>query len=81
MNPLPPLGLTAAARRSLAVSLTALATGFLRIAEHEVADAMRAHPELVSGTGRNDALLMRAVPTVWSAKAARKASGPRQFPA
>lgn len=46
----------------LAVSLTALATGFLRIAEHEVADAMRAHPEMMSGTGRADARLMRAVP-------------------
>jgi L-asparaginase II len=46
----------------MAVSLTGLATGFLRISEHEVADAMRAHPELVSGTGRSDALLMRAVP-------------------
>ncbi|GIH11315.1 asparaginase [Rhizocola hellebori] len=46
----------------MAVSLNALATGFLRVAGHEVADAMRAHPELVSGTGRADALLMRAVP-------------------
>jgi L-asparaginase II len=46
----------------MALSLTALATGFLRVADHKVADAMRAHPELVSGTGRADALLMRAVP-------------------
>lgn len=45
-----------------AISLTGLATGFLRVSAHEVADAMRAHPEMVSGTGREDALLMRAVP-------------------
>lgn len=45
-----------------AISLTGLATAFHRIAEHRVADAMRAHPELASGTGKDDALLMRAVP-------------------
>ncbi len=46
----------------MAVSLTGLATGFLRVADHEVADAMRAFPEMMSGTGRADAQLMRAVP-------------------
>ncbi|HEY2948178.1 MAG TPA: asparaginase [Micromonosporaceae bacterium] len=53
----------------LATSLTGLATGFLRLVsgepgsvERTVADAMRAHPELVSGTGATDARLMRGVP-------------------
>jgi L-asparaginase II len=52
-----------------ALSLAGLARAFLG-AVHEpvgaaprrVADAMRAHPELMSGTGREDARLMRAVP-------------------
>jgi L-asparaginase II len=53
----------------LAYSLTGLARAFQRLVEgvpysqeRSVADAMRAHPELVSGTGAEDALLMRAVP-------------------
>ncbi len=57
----------------LAISLTALARAFLRLVEaasgtweRTVADAMRAHPELVSGTGATDALLMRAVPGLLS---------------
>jgi L-asparaginase II len=52
-----------------AVSLVGLAGAFLRMvdapdgtAERTVADAMRAHPELVSGTGAEDARLMRGVP-------------------
>jgi L-asparaginase II len=52
-----------------AVSLVGLAGAFLRMvdapegsAERAVADAMRAHPELVSGTGAEDARLMRGVP-------------------
>lgn len=55
----------------LAISLYALATGFLRVVgaepgtpERAVADAMRAHPELVSGTGADDARLMRGVPGI-----------------
>jgi L-asparaginase II len=51
-----------------AVSLTGLATAYLRIVsgepgsvERRVADAMRGHPELVSGTAAPDALLMRGV--------------------
>ncbi|WP_117208328.1 asparaginase [Allorhizocola rhizosphaerae] len=48
-----------------AFSLTGLATGFLRTATHEVADAIRAYPEMMSGTGRDDALLMRAVPGLY----------------
>jgi L-asparaginase II len=53
----------------LAYSLTGLASAFQRLVEgvpysqeRSVADAMRAYPELVSGTGADDALLMRAVP-------------------
>ncbi len=53
----------------LAISLTGLARAFLRgveaapgTAPRRVADAMRAHPELASGSAGQDALLMRAVP-------------------
>lgn len=53
----------------LAFSLTGLARAFRRLVEAEpgaperrVADAMRAHPELVAGTGGADTLLMGAVP-------------------
>ncbi|MFK3984979.1 asparaginase [Micromonospora sp. NPDC050397] len=52
----------------LAVSLTGLAGAFLRLVsgapgsvERTVADAMRTHPELVSGTGAEDNLLMTGV--------------------
>jgi L-asparaginase II len=57
----------------LALSLHALAGAFLRMAvaepgteERRVADAMRAHPELVSGSGAEDARLMRGVPGLLS---------------
>jgi L-asparaginase II len=50
-------------------SLTGLARAFRRLVEAEpgtperwVADEMRAHPDLVAGTGADDTLLMRAVP-------------------
>ncbi|WKU02644.1 asparaginase [Micromonospora sp. HUAS LYJ1] len=53
----------------LAVSLTGLARAFLRLVtaeagspERTVADAMRAYPELVGGTGADDTRLMRGVP-------------------
>ncbi|MFD0279695.1 asparaginase [Kitasatospora sp. NPDC127111] len=52
-----------------AVSLHGLARAAARIAtgapgtpEHRVADALRSHPEMASGTGRDVARLMRAVP-------------------
>ncbi|RZU50499.1 asparaginase [Krasilnikovia cinnamomea] len=52
-----------------AFSLTALARSFLRLVDAEagsperrVADAMRAHPELVHGTGGDDTVLMAGVP-------------------
>lgn len=46
----------------LALSLTALARAFLGLASSPVADAMRAHPELVAGTGADDTRLIRGVP-------------------
>ncbi len=52
-----------------ALSLTGLATAFARLAraapssaEGRVTDAMRAHPWLVAGTGREDTRLLRALP-------------------
>jgi L-asparaginase II len=57
----------------LAFSLTALAGAFLRLVdavpgsdERRVADAMRAHPEMVAGTGAEDTLLMAGVPGLLS---------------
>ncbi|WP_433687307.1 asparaginase [Micromonospora carbonacea] len=53
----------------LAVSLTGLARAYLRLVsagpgspERTVADAMRAHPELVGGTWAEDSRLMRGLP-------------------
>ncbi|WP_127498485.1 asparaginase [Actinoplanes solisilvae] len=53
----------------LALSLTGLARSFQRLVdavpgsdERRVADEMRAHPELVAGTGADDTMLMAAVP-------------------
>jgi L-asparaginase II len=52
----------------LSSSLTGLARAFRTLAtatdgpEHRVAAAMRAHPEFVSGTRRDEAALLRAVP-------------------
>ncbi|GLY03216.1 MULTISPECIES: asparaginase [Actinoplanes] len=61
----------------LAVSPLGLARAFLRLVEAEpgtperrVADAMRAHPELVAGTGTEDTVLMSAVPGLLSKKGA-----------
>jgi L-asparaginase II len=52
-----------------AISLLALARGFGAVTaaakgtpERTVADAMRAHPEMVGGTGREDTRLMQALP-------------------
>jgi L-asparaginase II len=52
-----------------AFSLTALARAFQRLVEaapgtpeRQVADEMRAHPELVAGTGADDTVLMEGVP-------------------
>ena len=53
----------------MAISLTGLARAFGRLAcaapdtpQGQVADAVRAHPEYVSGTRRDEAALMRATP-------------------
>ncbi len=53
---------------AMAISLSGLARAFLRIVsadpgtpERRVADAMRSHPELMSGTDREDARLIRGV--------------------
>ncbi len=53
----------------LAISLYGLASAYLRLVhaapgtpERAVADAMRAHPEVVSGTGADDARLMHGIP-------------------
>lgn len=61
----------------LAISLTGLARAFWNAVnappatlERRVADAMRQHPELVSGTGAADARLMRAVPGLLSKQGA-----------
>jgi L-asparaginase II len=55
----------------VAISLAGLARAFGRVttgpdgsAERTVADAMRAHPEMVAGTGRDDTLAMSAHPGV-----------------
>jgi L-asparaginase II len=45
-----------------ALSLTALARGFIRLRGTAVATAMLAHPDLVGGTGRDVTGLMSAVP-------------------
>ncbi|MBV9098657.1 MAG: asparaginase [Frankiaceae bacterium] len=45
-----------------AVSLAGLARGFARVLGSPVAKAMRAHPDLVGGTGRDVTGLMEAVP-------------------
>ncbi|GAB3952092.1 hypothetical protein GCM10027614_55210 [Micromonospora vulcania] len=59
-------------RPVLAVSLTGLAAAYLRLVDAEpgseprtVADAMRAHPEIVGGTRADDTRLMRASPACW----------------
>ena len=65
----PAVGVDGCGAPIFALSLTGLATAFARLVtagpatpERRVADAVRAHPFLVSGTGREDLLLMSAVP-------------------
>jgi L-asparaginase II len=57
----------------MAISLIGLARAFLAAVsapvgtpERRVADAMRAHPEMVSGEGGHDTMLMRAIPGLLS---------------
>jgi L-asparaginase II len=44
-----------------AISLVGLARGFAAVAGGEIADAMRAHPHLVGGTGRDVTMVMQEV--------------------
>lgn len=64
-----PTGVDGCGAPAMSCSLRGLATGFVRLVEaregsteRTVADAMRAHPEIVGGEGRMDTRLMRAVP-------------------
>lgn len=64
-----------------AIPLRSLALGYARLGQGadgdgelaralgQLSDAMLAHPELVSGTGRQDLAIMRAAPGDWIAKA------------
>jgi L-asparaginase II len=68
-EPIAAVGVDGCGAPVFAFSLTGLATSFLRLVEAEpgtherrVADEMRAHPELVAGTGIDDTVLMGAVP-------------------
>jgi L-asparaginase II len=67
-EPVRAVGVDGCGAAVMALSLTGLARAFLRVAsapagpEREVADAMQAFPELMSGTGREDARLMRGLP-------------------
>ena len=67
------IGVDGCGAPALAISLHALATAFLRHVmadpgtdERRVADAMRAHPALVSGTRADDDRLMRGLPGLLS---------------
>jgi L-asparaginase II len=68
-EPVVAIGVDGCGAALFAASLTGLAAAYLRLVhaerasvERTVADAMRAHPDLVSGTGTDDAALMRGVP-------------------
>lgn len=68
-EPIAAVGVDGCGAPVFAFSLTALAGAFLRLVtaepgthERRVADEMRAHPELVAGTGAEDTVLMGAVP-------------------
>ncbi|WP_149361639.1 asparaginase [Lolliginicoccus suaedae] len=64
-----PLGIDGCGLPIIPVPLDGLARAFARLVtapsgshEHAVAAAARAHPELLSGTGAPDAIIMRAIP-------------------
>ncbi|MEV4274410.1 asparaginase [Actinoplanes xinjiangensis] len=68
-EPIAALGVDGCGAPIFAISPLGLARAFLRLVEAEpgtperrVADAMRAHPELVAGTGSEDTVLMGAMP-------------------
>jgi len=73
------MGIDGCSAPNYAMPLASLARGFARLASGQadtqfgvsfqpLADAMTAHPELVSGTGRNDVALMRAGRGDWVSK-------------
>ncbi|GAA0814793.1 asparaginase [Spirilliplanes yamanashiensis] len=70
--PPPAIGVDGCGAPVLATSLTSLARAFQHLVDapdgpsRRVADAMRAHPTLTSGTGTDDAWLMAAVPGLLS---------------
>jgi L-asparaginase II len=72
-EPVTAIGVDGCGAPLMAISLTGLARAFLTFVsapagseERTVADAMRAHPDIVSGTGRNDDKLMRGIPGLLS---------------
>jgi len=72
-EPVAAIGVDGCGAPVMAISLRGLATAFLRgvsaapgTDERRVADAMRAHPTLVSGTGADDERLMQGVPGLLS---------------
>jgi L-asparaginase II len=72
-EPVTAIGVDGCGAPVMAISLRGLAGAFLRCAtaapdsdERRVADAMRAHPTLVSGTGADDERLMTGVPGLLS---------------
>ncbi|MFC7528154.1 asparaginase [Actinoplanes sp. GCM10030250] len=76
-EPIAAVGVDGCGAPVLAISPLALANSFLRLVEAEpgtprrrVADAMRAHPQLVAGTGTDDTVLMNSVPGLLTKKGA-----------
>jgi L-asparaginase II len=67
-EPVPAVGVDGCGAPLFALSLVGLARAYRRIAtaesgpERDVADAMRAHPDLVGGTGRAATRLMAGIP-------------------
>ena len=73
------MGIDGCSAPNYAIPLSALARGYARLASgagdaefgasfQQLADAMRAHPDLVSGTGRSDLAFMRAGRGDWVTK-------------
>lgn len=80
-EPVAALGVDGCSAPVMAISLAGLARAFLTAVSapagsnpRRVADAMRAHPELISGTGATDARLMAAVPGLLSKSGAEGVS-------
>ena len=72
-EPVAAVGVDGCGAPVMAISLVGLARAFARVVaapagspERLVGDAMRAHPDLVSGTGREDLVLMRGIPGLLS---------------